>query len=389
MTSSADPTQSTLQEIREVIVLAAGASRRMGDLTADKPKSLLFYKDETILGRLIRQLRNAGIERIIVTVGYEKERVKELLRSLDRGDIVVVENDRYAEDVNIHSMQLALAHATDSLCVFEADTIMEDALVNYVTGTDFIGRSVWFTRGAFTSEQYGGILRSDDFGGVTDIRIVPRYADEFHGYTKLTGIMRIHRHELLPFRQLVAEYAAQTIQQYFLIPWIEHLGELPCVEGNAEHYDFQTFNKPAEYARVSHIDFDRADVMAQPATLVDVAALKHIEQFDEARVQALMAKIQDEGIWTKPLYIERNHHLVLDGQHRLQVALRMGLSRVPAQGFDYAQVHVWTLRKEEPVSIPEVITRANAGRLYPYKTVKHKFPSVVHSCHIPIGELRA
>lgn len=368
--------------------MAAGASRRMGALTADKPKSLLPYKNELILTRLVRQLRSAGIKRIILTVGYQMNRVKELLHSIDQGDLVIVENNLYEDDVNIHSMRLALTQASGSLCVFEADTVMEDAFVNYVTGTDFHGRSVWFTRGAFLPGQYGGILRSDERGKITDINIVPAYNAQYGAYTKLTGLMRIYQSELAPFRSLVEEYAARTIRQYYLVPWMEHLDLLPCIEGNAEHYEFQTFNKPEEYDRLLGMDFDRSVALGQPTTLVEVGALKHIEQFDEQRVQTLIGKIRGEGVWTKPLYIEENHNLVLDGQHRLQAALRMGLRVVPVQRFSYHQVKVWTLRKEEPVSVAEVIRRANAGRLYPYKTVKHKFPNVIQSCHIPLAELQ-
>lgn len=382
--------QNTLQETREVIVLAAGASRRMGELTTDKPKCLLPYKNETILERLVRQLSKAGINRIILTVGYNKDRVKELLHSIsiNRVDLVIVENDLYEEDVNIYSMKLALAFASDSLCIFEADTIMEDALVNYVTGTDFHGKSVWFTRGVFSPEQYGGILRSDDYGNVTDVRIVPAYADQYKNYTKLTGLMRIHKSELSTFRKLVDEYASRTIRQYYLNPWIDHLNELPCVEGNAEHYDFQTFNRPEEFLRILDVDFDQSDTTDQKTELVDVRTLKHIEHFDEERVQKLIKIVQSEGVWTKPLYVERNHNLVLDGQHRLQAALRMGLVVVPVQGFNYDEVKVWTLRKEEAVSADEVIKRANVGRIYPYKTVKHKFPNVISICRIPLDELR-
>ena len=93
-------------------------------------------------------------------------------------------------------------------------------------------------------------------------------------------------------------------------------------------------------------------------------------------------------MWTKPLYIEGTHGLVLDGQHRLQVSLRMGLARVPVQRFDYHDVAVWTLRKEHPVDVATVIRRANAGDIYPYKTVKHKFPRVIDDCAIPLAELR-
>jgi len=377
-----------MDEVKEVIILAAGAGRRMGELTKDKPKCLLPYGKETILERLIRQLKEKGIKRILVTVGYKKERVIELLKNIKDVDIKIIENDLYEEDVNINSMRLALNEISGSCAIFEADTVMEDQLVQNVIGSDFEGKSVWFTRGPFQETQYGGILKSDKFGNVIDIKIVPEYEGKYKDYNKLTGLMRVGAKQLDLFRKLVNKYAGKTIKQYYLIPWIEHLKELPCIEGNAEHYLFKTFNEPREYIKFLDVKFDHDNLKKEVIEIIEVKKLKHIEKFDEKRVQLLMEKIKKDGFWTKPLYIEKNHNLVLDGQHRLQVALRLGLKYVPVQGFRYEDIKVWTLRKEEEVSIPKVIKRANDGNIYPYKTVKHKFPNIINKCRIPLENLK-
>src|SRR5690606_19442150 len=150
------------------------------------------------------------------------------------------------------------------------------------------------------------------------------------------------------FREQVEAYADRSIAQYFFVPWAEQLDRFPSVEGDARHYRFRTFNTPAEYAEVAAIEFDEAPAQAACIERVAPSTLKHIEGHDEARVATLMDKIRREGVWTKPLYVEKNHGLVLDGQHRLEVALRLGLRQVPVQGFDYHDVAVWTLRKEHP-----------------------------------------
>ncbi|MBE7552570.1 MAG: NTP transferase domain-containing protein [Anaerolineales bacterium] len=377
-----------MNEIQEVVILAAGSSRRMGELTKDKPKCLLPYRGTPILERLIRQLKEIGLKKIVVTVGYQKERMIEWLQGIDNVELKIVVNDRYEEDVNIYSMHLALQQISHACVILEADTIMEDPLLLYTTGADFEGRSVWFTQGPFSQGQYGGILKSDAFGNVVDIAIVPEYHQKYADYRKLTGLMRVGPQELATFKRLVDVYVATSIKQYYLIPWIEHLNELPCLEGNAEHYLFKTFNQPEEYQKILEIEFDQNNPVDQKIELIDVNKLKHIEGYSEERVHWLMEKIKQENVWTKPLYIEKNHHLVLDGQHRLQVALRMGLDFVPVQAFAYEEVKVWTLRKEEEVNIPRVIQRANRGDIYPYKTVKHKFPHVINNCQIPLCNLK-
>src|SRR5690606_24861175 len=78
--------------------------------------------------------------------------------------------------------------------------------------------------------------------------------------------------------------------------------------------------------------------------LVDVSALKHIEGFSKKRVEWLREKILREGAWVKPLALDDAHHLVLDGQHRMEVARALGLRRVPAVRYRYEDVKVWSLR---------------------------------------------
>ncbi len=62
------------QEVGAVI-LAAGASPELGELTADKPKAMLDVKGKTILGHQTDALNAAGIKDISVVVGYKKEAV--------------------------------------------------------------------------------------------------------------------------------------------------------------------------------------------------------------------------------------------------------------------------------------------------------------------------
>ncbi len=235
----------SLNEINQVIILAAGRSRRMEDLSKQEPKCLLPYKGERVLQRLVRQLEENRISKIVITIGYRAD----IMRQLFENDEVVtlVENKFYEEDVNIYSMQLALSQIDGPYVIFEADTILEDSLVKYIVGQDFEGKSVWFTQGLFSPSQYGGILRSDKYGKITDIRIVSAYQDKFKQYSKLTGVMRVGPNEAELFKALINKYAATTVKQYFFNTWIENLRLLPCEEADVSMFEFYTFNTPEEY----------------------------------------------------------------------------------------------------------------------------------------------
>lgn len=377
-----------MKDVQTAIVLAAGSSRRMGALTTDRPKSMLPFRGQPILARLLGQIQRAGVERTVVVTGFCGERVRDLIGDLGSSGVTCVHNARYAEDTNIESMRLALGEVSGSVAIFEADTVMEDSLVRYVVGTDFEGESVWFTKGRFRPEQSGGIVKSDADGLVCDIRVVPAYAEQYAEHSKMTGLMRIAGAQLDRFRAAVTEFAARTLAQYFFTPLAAEPQAWPAREGNAEHFRFHTFNTPDDYAALEALDLDDDAPRPVEVELVDPRQLLHIEDYDRARVELLRDVIVSEGRWTQPMVIERDHGLVLDGQHRLEVALALGLQRVPVIRLPYADVAVWTLRKPELVSAERVIERARRRDLYPYKTVKHKFPALAWTCDVPLDELR-
>ena len=122
---------------------------------------------------------------------------------------------------------------------------------------------------------------------------------------------------------------------------------------------------------------------------VKVSELKHIEGFSPKRVAWLREKIRREALWKVPLVLDDRHGLVMDGQHRMEVAVAEGLSVVPAVRFRYADVEIWSLRpKQYQFDWQEVERRALLNDIYPYKTVKHRFPATLPTCSISIDELK-
>lgn len=374
-----------LNEICEAVILAAGRSRRMEHLSRKLPKCLLPYKGERILQRLVRQIKACGVKKIVITIGYRADVMREIFA--DDPQVLLVENKQYEEDVNIYSMSLALQNISGPCAIFEADTIMEDSLVQYVLGADFEGKSVWFTRGKFNETQYGGILHSDKFGNVNDVKIVPGWQQKYKRYEKLSGLMRVGPAEVELFTALINKYARTTLKQYYLNAWIENIKLLPSIGADISAFRFFTFNKPDEYYQVQNAEVD-AWIDAPELKNLSVDVLRHIECFDEDRARALQKKIIQEGVWTRPLIVEKKHNLVLDGQHRLVCAKALGLAVVPCLLVDYEDVAVWSLRKEYRVSARAVLRKVNNGEIYPYKTVKHKYNFLVPELNISLAELQ-
>lgn len=122
--------------------------------------------------------------------------------------------------------------------------------------------------------------------------------------------------------------------------------------------------------------------------LISLELLKHIEGYSKKRAEMIQKKIIKDNLWSKPVCIEKNHYLILDGQHRVEAARELGLARIPCEIFDYQDVEVWSLRPNHEVSRELVVEKTLRGDIYPYKTAKHRFPIEIKECNIPLEDLK-
>jgi NDP-sugar pyrophosphorylase family protein len=63
--------------VRKAIILAAGRGSRMGPLTVEIPKPMLEAAGKPLLEHILDRLTEAGIERILLVVGYRRETIME------------------------------------------------------------------------------------------------------------------------------------------------------------------------------------------------------------------------------------------------------------------------------------------------------------------------
>lgn len=83
------------------VVLAAGASRRMG-----KPKLVLPWGASTVIGHVVDVLHQAGIAPILVVTGAHRRQVEAALRDSPAGTVY---NPRHAQEEMVYSLQVGLS----------------------------------------------------------------------------------------------------------------------------------------------------------------------------------------------------------------------------------------------------------------------------------------
>ena len=99
------------------VIMAAGISSRFAPLSYEKPKALINVKGEILIERQIRQLLEAGIDEIVIIVGYKKESFSYLC---NKYPIRIVENKEYLTKNN-HASIYAARHYLRNTYICSAD----------------------------------------------------------------------------------------------------------------------------------------------------------------------------------------------------------------------------------------------------------------------------
>ncbi|MEG0751818.1 MAG: NTP transferase domain-containing protein [Oscillospiraceae bacterium] len=115
----ARPTAKAVAEVLEkspknAIILAAGLGMRMVPINTETPKGLIEVDKEPLIERIIKQLREVGVSKIYVVVGFMKEQYEYLI---DKFDAELIVNSDYATKNNLHSMNLVLDRLSNTYVI--------------------------------------------------------------------------------------------------------------------------------------------------------------------------------------------------------------------------------------------------------------------------------
>ena len=113
------------------------------------------------------------------------------------------------------------------------------------------------------------------------------------------------------------------------------------------------------------------------------------EEVDTAHVRRLAEEVRRAGTWLAPLPVEADSGLVMDGNHRLEVARLLGLQRLPCiplrYGDERLDVRCW--KTGRAFSLDELRGIAAITSVLPYKTTRHSFDPPLPRTEIPLSLL--
>ena len=111
----------------KAIILAAGKGTRMHPYTHDKPKCLLDIGGISILEHQINQIRDCGINEIVIVVGFRFERVEDFLRSYDGLGMRIntLYNPFYQSTNSLVSLWIARSELDEDIVIMNGDDVYE------------------------------------------------------------------------------------------------------------------------------------------------------------------------------------------------------------------------------------------------------------------------
>jgi len=144
------------------ILMAAGMGTRLRPLTLTTPKSLVEVNGMSLLERQIINLKEAGIDEIIVLTGYLHEKFDDLVKKYN---LIKVINDKYDVYNNIYTMYLVREYLEDAYVIDADQYITRNFLPKEMPST-----SVYYSA---CKENIKGewILKYDEQGKIYGIEI--------------------------------------------------------------------------------------------------------------------------------------------------------------------------------------------------------------------------
>ncbi len=123
----------------KALIYNSGLGKRMGELTKDKPKSMVELKNgETIFERQLRLLKEVGIKDVVVTTGPFKEKIEAVTKEEQFSDMnfTLVENEIYDKTNYIYSMYKASEFLDDDFILLHGDLVFNKRLLEKVLNSD-------------------------------------------------------------------------------------------------------------------------------------------------------------------------------------------------------------------------------------------------------------
>ncbi|MBQ6098515.1 MAG: aminotransferase class I/II-fold pyridoxal phosphate-dependent enzyme [Methanobrevibacter sp.] len=187
----------------DAIILAAGMGKRLKNLTKDKTKCMITVNDITLIERMLSQLDELNLNKIILVVGYQSEKLINFIETLKiNTPIEYIHNNIYDKTNNIYSLFLAKHYLEGSDClILESDLIFEDGILEDLINDK---RPNLALVDKFESWMDGTVVTIDDEDNIRNFYSKDQFSfEDIKNYYKTVNIYKFSsdfsKHYYIPF----------------------------------------------------------------------------------------------------------------------------------------------------------------------------------------------
>ena len=225
----------------QAIILAAGMGRRLGEYTRDNTKCMLPVNGVRLIDRVLGQLSQLGLSRVVIVVGYKGQNLIDYigLRYDDCLKIEYVNNPVYDKTNNIYSLSLAKEKLQeDDTLLIESDLIFDDSLFRMIMDNPYPNLALV---DKYETWMDGTMVRIDEDNNI--VNFIPKKAFKYKdvdSYYKTVNIYKFSRefsqNKYVPFLEAYSkalgnnEYYEQVLRVITLLDNAE-LKALPITNG--------------------------------------------------------------------------------------------------------------------------------------------------------------
>lgn len=225
----------------QAIILAAGMGRRLGEYTRDNTKCMLPVNGVRLIDRVLGQLSQLGLSRVVIVVGYKGQNLIDYIghRYDDCLKIEYVNNPVYDKTNNIYSLSLAKDKLQeDDTLLIESDLIFDDSLFRMILDNPYPNLALV---DKYETWMDGTMVRIDEDNNI--VNFIPKKAFKYKdvdSYYKTVNIYKFSRefsqNKYVPFLEAYSkalgnnEYYEQVLRVITLLDNAE-LKALPITNG--------------------------------------------------------------------------------------------------------------------------------------------------------------
>ena len=178
----------------QAVILAAGMGKRLGEYTKDNTKCMVKVNGTRLIDRVLNQLSNLHLKRVVIVVGYKGKELKEAIGNRFEGKIKIefIDNPIYEKTNNIYSLWLAKEKLEeDDTLLLESDLIFEDSILDVILQNPYPNLALV---AKYESWMDGTVVRLDDENNI--IHFIPKKAFKYSDvdlYYKTVNIYKFSR----------------------------------------------------------------------------------------------------------------------------------------------------------------------------------------------------